>query len=147
MNHSVEQRASSEFAAVSQAVTRKPPVRIERPPKPAPFSLRLSKQERDRLEQEAGHMTVGAYIRDRLFGDTLPKRRPRRRPVKDQQALAQVLGQLGNAHLANNLNQLAKAANSGTLSVTGETEEALRKACDEVHAMRQMLMQAVGLLS
>ena len=147
MSHSIEPQTASDFTAVSQAVTRKPPVRIERPPKPAPFSLRLSKDERDRLEQEAGDLTLGAYIRDRLFGDTLPKRRPRRRPIKDQQALAQVLGQLGNAHLANNLNQLARAANSGILSVTRETEEALRKACDEVHAMRQMLMQAVGLLS
>ena len=86
-----------------------------------PFSLRLSRDERERLRQEAGELTLGAYIRDCLFGDTMSKRRPhQRRPVKDQQALAQALGQLGNSHPANNLNQLAKTANSGSLTVNRE---------------------------
>ena len=148
MSHPIESQSSLLFANTAGSLTRKPPPRAERPPKPAPFSLRLSQDERARLILEAGDQTLGAYIRDRLFGDSLPKRRPhRRRPVKDEQALAQALGQLGNSHLANNLNQLAKAANTGSLPVSRETEEALRHAIDDVHAMRQMLMQALGLLS
>ena len=148
MSHPIEPQSSLPFADIAGSITRKPPSRAERPPKPAPFSLRLSQDERARLLLEAGDQTLGAYIRERLFGDSLPKRRPhRRRPIKDEQALAQALGQLGNSHLANNLNQLAKAANTGSLSVSRETEEALRQAIDDVHAMRRMLMQALGLLS
>lgn len=143
MSHPIEPQSSLAFADTAGSITRKPPPRTERPPKPAPFSLRLSQDEWARLILEAGDQTLGAYIRDRLFGETMPKRRP----VKDEQALAQALGQLGNSHLANNLNQLAKAANTGSLPVNRETEEALRQAVDDVHAMRQMLMRALGLLS
>ncbi len=35
---------------------------------PPPFSLRLSFEERARLERDAGDMPLGAYIRERLFG-------------------------------------------------------------------------------
>lgn len=34
----------------------------------SPFSLRLTFDERTALEQEAGHLPLGAYIRSRLFG-------------------------------------------------------------------------------
>lgn len=147
MSQSVDLESPAGSPDTASAVTTRP-VRTERPPKPAPFSLRLSTAERKRLLKEAGQLSLGAYIRERLFGDSLPKRRPHiRRPVKDHQALAQVLGGLGNSHLAGNLNQLAKAANSGLLAVTPETIETLQKAADDVRAMREMLMRALGLMS
>jgi hypothetical protein len=65
--------------------------------------------------------------------------------VQDQNTLSQLLGLLGKSHIANNLNQLAKAANFGSLPVTQETEADLRRACADVAAMRSMLMQALGL--
>jgi hypothetical protein len=51
---------------------------------------------------------------------------------------------LGESRLANNLNQLAKSANTGSLPVTPETEKALREASAEIHQMRAMLMRALG---
>jgi hypothetical protein len=112
---------------------------------PAPFSLRLTFEERASLELAAGDMPLGAYIRDQVLkGGRARKRRRYRRPVKDQQALGQLLGALGESHLANNLNQLAKSANTGSLAVTPETEKALRDACAEVHQMRALLMRALG---
>lgn len=62
-----------------------------------PFSLRLTFEERGRLEKDAGNMPLGAYIRSRLFDKPASDRRPRRykRPVKDDQALGQLLGVAG----------------------------------------------------
>ena len=89
---------------------------------PPPFSLRLTFEERAALEQAAAGMPLGAYIRSRLFDGDLPPRRTRGKfPVKDQQALGKVLGELGKSRFANNLNQLARAANTGSLPVTPDT--------------------------
>lgn len=112
---------------------------------PAPFSLRLTFEERASLEQAAGDMPLGAYIRGQIFeGKQTRQRRRYKRPVKDHQALGQLLGALGESRLANNLNQLAKSANTGSLPVTPETEKALREACAEIHQMRSLLMRALG---
>jgi hypothetical protein len=90
-------------------------------------------------------MPLGAYIRDQVFKDGKARTRRRyKRPVKDHQALGQLLGALGEARLANNLNQLAKAVHTGSLPVTSETEKALREACAEIHQMRSLLMRALG---
>ena len=113
---------------------------------PPPFSLRLTFEERAQLEQEAGNMPLGAYIRERMFKnpDLAPRRRGKR-PVKDYQALAKVLGELGRSRLANILSQLAKAANSGSLPVTTQTEVELRLACAAIQAIRHDLIEALGL--
>lgn len=116
-----------------------------KPPYPPPFSLRLTFEERTRLEQEASGMALGAYIRMRLFGDDAEPRRTRGKfPVKDHEALGRVLGALGASRLSSNLNQLARAVNSGSLPVTPETEEILFDACNEILAMREELLRALG---
>jgi len=63
----------------------------------------------------------------------------------DQQALSGLLAHLGKSQLANNLNQLARAANSGSLPVSPDVEAALRRAASEVAAMRALLIDALGL--
>lgn len=114
--------------------------------KPTPFSLRLSFEERARLEQDASGMALGAYIRDRLFGeDAAPRQTRGHFPVKDYAALGRVLAALGQSRLSSNLNQLAKAVNTGSLPVTPETEKELRQACKDVQAMRRDLLIALGL--
>ncbi|MDA0739672.1 MAG: plasmid mobilization relaxosome protein MobC [Nitrospirae bacterium] len=120
---------------------------VNEPLKPLPpFSLRLSHEERAQLEQEAEGMSVGAYIRFHVFDESLPKRRTRNKhPVKDHQELAKVLGELGRSRLANNVNQLAKSANSGSLEVSPDTEQALQNACSDIRWMRHTLIAALGL--
>ncbi|AKO96680.1 hypothetical protein MALG_01496 [Marinovum algicola DG 898] len=114
--------------------------------KPTPFSLRLSFEERARLEHDAAGMSLGAYIRDRLFGEDVAPRQSRGKfPVKDYAALGRVLAALGASRLSSNLNQLAKAVNTGSLPVTPETEEDVRQACKDVQAMRRDLLIALGL--
>lgn len=95
---------------------------------PPPFSLRLTFEERARLERDAAGMSLGAYIRSRLFGDDPPPRRTRSKfPVKDKAALAKVLAALGASRLSQNLNQLARAVNIGAFPVTPETGAALSR--------------------
>ncbi|MEM6889981.1 MAG: hypothetical protein AAF636_17855 [Pseudomonadota bacterium] len=113
--------------------------------KPAPFSLRLSREERDQLERAAAGMPLGQFIRQKLFeGDLTPRRTRGQRPLKDHSALGRVLGALGNSRLSNNLNQLAKAAHLGALPVTPDLEADLFEACETIRAMRRDLMIAIG---
>ena len=115
----------------------------ERPPL-HPISLRMTFEEKANLEKAAAGMSLSAYIRWKLFDPTTPP--PVRRgafPVKDFRALAQLLAMLGQSRLANNMNQLAKAANSGSLPMTPETEQALLMAVREVSYMRALLIQAL----
>ena len=60
------------------------------------FSLRLSVEERARLEDAAGSMPLGAYIKSVVFAeDVLGYRARKRTPTVDQTACARVLAKLG----------------------------------------------------
>ena len=81
-----------------------------------------------------------------LFAGELPKSRRRGvAPVQDHKALARVLAALGQSRLSSNLNQLARAVNTGTLPVHPEIEDELREACAEIAKMRAELVSALGL--
>ena len=113
----------------------------------SPFTLRLTFEERAQLERDAAGLSLGAYVRSRVFDTT--RAAPRRRgkfPVKDQKALASVLAMLGHSRLANNINQLARAANTGSLVMTPGSEATLRGACRDIASIRHMLMVALGLV-
>ena len=110
-----------------------------------PFSIRLTFEERAALESAAAGMPLGAFVREKLFGEELRPRRTRgKHPVKDHEALGRTLALLGASRLSANLNQLAKAVNTGSLPVTAETEADLRTACEAVAEMRAALMRALG---
>lgn len=112
----------------------------------SPFCLRLTFEERAKLEEDAADMPLGAFIRLRVFGDGHAPRRTRgKRPVKDHAELGQLLAALGNSRLSSNVNQLARAVNSGSLPVTPETELALMEACADIAWMRIALMKGLGL--
>lgn len=116
----------------------------------APVSVRLTYEERARLEKDAGDRTLSAYIRFCLFGaeakvfPTLRPKRKRKRPTPDQVILGQLLGVLGESRLASNLNQIAKAANMGALPMTEDLKDELHRACKDVREMRDLLMSALG---
>ena len=114
---------------------------------PPPSSVRFTFEERARLDAERGNKPLSVHIRERLFGDNAaPRKRRGNSPVKDAEALARVLGALGQSRLSSNLNQLAKAVNTGSLPVTPETEADLKEACRDVSAMRADLLRALGKL-
>ena len=140
----IRERAISGPVVLSQvfaaSAVSSPPSRRKRR---APFSLRLTAKERELLEQAAGETPLATYIKFRLFNnlpDLATLLPGAKRPASDTQLIAA----LGQARLANNLNQLAKAANMGTLDVRPETEAELIAVCEEVHAMRRDLIAASG---
>lgn len=112
----------------------------------SPYSMRFTRDERERLNVAAAGLSLSAFIRMRLFGDIAAPRKTRNKfPVKDHKILAQILGLLGRSNLANNFNQIAKAVHAGSLPVTPETEEELVKASRAVLDMRDLLLKALGL--
>ena len=124
---------------------------MPKPPKnyPPPFSMRFTEDERDALEIAAGGQPLAAYIRWAIFKEEeleLPKRRTRETtPNIDRKELAKLLGTLGKSRISQNINQLAKAANSGSLPVNQEVIEELNDACEAVTWIRETLIKAIGI--
>lgn len=109
---------------------KRPPSKKTYPP---PFSVRLTEQERAELTKLADGQPLGQFIKDAILQNGVrppPSRKPR---IQDQKLLAKLLGALGQSRIASNINQLAKAANSGSLPVN---EEVLQSLHDAVAAIR-----------
>lgn len=114
--------------------------------RPAPFSLRLTEEERREIEAKAGGMALGAYIKSVVLSDAgAMYRRKTKPPVAEQQLLAEVLARLGQTRTASNLNQIAKHLNQGTLVLDEELAADLHRAVAEVAWMRVTLMRALGI--
>ncbi len=119
--------------------------KADEPKYPPPFSIRFTFEERARLDEKRGSEPLSSFIRGQLFGDDVALRKRRgNSPIKDAEAFGRVLGALGASRLSSNLNQLAKAVNTGSLPVTPETEAELMEACNEVRALRRDLLRALG---
>lgn len=116
----------------------------------APLSVRVTEEERALIERraEAVGLSVSGYMKwcslERFKGSPPPKTRLKH-PTKDQKALAQLLALFGQSRLANNVNQLAHACNTGSLPVNMETEKAIQSASQAVTDIRDMLVRALGL--
>lgn len=118
---------------------------VQKPSRPAPFSIRLTAEERAWLEHKAGNKPLGTYIRDRLLGDNAAGRSAVRSPKPDDAILGKVLAALGPSDLATSICMMAKLAERGSLLVDDDCAESLQRACTDVGAMRLMLIRALGL--
>ena len=111
------------------------PARKKAPP---PVSVRLTWVEYERLLQDAGALSMAAYIRLTLFGDgdIAPHRKPYTRkttsPSAELTMLGQMLGRLVQSGTAASLSEIALAAKVGALPVSPEVEGEISKACDAV---------------
>ncbi|WP_145976983.1 plasmid mobilization protein [Leisingera aquaemixtae] len=107
--------------------------------------MRLTSEERARLEELAAGTTLSAYIRACVFAKEEKRRRHRPKSVvTDKKAAAEALAMLGQSRIASNLNQLAYHANIGALMI-GEREKAqIAEAYAHVLSIRSLLMQALG---
>jgi hypothetical protein len=110
--------------------------------RPSPLSIRLSEAERSQLEMRAGSRPLGAYVKGVIFGVGAPV--ARRRLSADTVLLGQLLAVLGRSRIAGNLEDLASAANSGSLGLHDETIERLEVACDDIRLVHNALMRALG---
>ena len=100
--------------------------------------IRLSDEEHaviDEAAERAG-LVVSSYARQALLG--APPPRQVRRPAVERRELARLLGELGK--IGGNLNQLAKAANTGVVVFEGEIASALTG----LREMRDAVLKALG---
>jgi hypothetical protein len=100
--------------------------------------IRLSEEEHAVIDQAADRagLVIGSYARQALLGAPAP--RQVRRPAVERRELARLLGELGK--IGGNLNQLAKAMNSGLLIYEGEVDTALHGLAE----MRDAVLKALG---
>ena len=116
---------------------------------PPPFSMRFTKEERKSLELAAAGRPLAAYIRWLIFKEDMPempKKRTRGEAAsQDHKQLAKLLGALGKSRIANNINQLARAANSGSLPVSKEIIKALNESVAAILWLRETLIKGMGI--
>ncbi len=110
--------------------------------RPPPIAVRVSEEERQQIIAAAGELSISAYAKLKLLdGRSISARKA----SVDRKALAEVLSRLGQSRLSSNLHQIARAANMGALPVTPDLTAELQRVCDEVTALRQELLKALGL--
>jgi hypothetical protein len=102
------------------------------------ITVRLSDDERAAVDAAADRagLTPGSYARQAMLGAPAP--RQVRRPPVERRELARLLGELGK--IGGNLNQLAKAANTGIVPYGNEIETALHG----LQEVRGAILKALG---
>jgi hypothetical protein len=102
------------------------------------LTIRLSPDERAAIETaaERAGLTAGSYARRTLLGAPVP--RQGRRPPADRQELSRLVGLFGN--LGSNINQIARAANTGDDIDPME----LGRALGILKMLRDELLKALG---
>jgi len=113
---------------------------------PPPYSMRFTWEERAILADLCGSRRWSSHIREKVFGEQQSlRKRATRKPSVDQEALSRVLGELGRSRITNNLNQITKAINQGTLPVTPQLNTELRVLCTDIQRLRSDIIAALGL--
>ena len=106
----------------------------------AAILVRLTPEERATVEAAANRagLTLASYTRGQMIDGQRP--RAARRPPVEAQQLGRILAELGK--IGSNMNQLAKAANIGSFSVSDY--EVLKEETRGLTAARAALMEALG---
>ncbi len=134
-NQSMSARKAFKFATNSQS----------KPKRISPVSVRFTPEERERLQHSAGRQSLSAYVRRKaLDGDVSPRKALQVTSI-DHALIGKVLGMLGQSRLSQNMNQIAKGLNMGTLPVTPDVVMDVSAACDDIRLMRDALIAALGL--
>jgi len=109
------------------------PFTVKPTKKPAPFSLRLTEEEKATLLRHAKGQPLGSYIKDQLFNN-------KNTNITKNDA-ATVLAILGSSDIARSMACIAKAAEIGAMAVTPELTEELQGACADIRHMRLALVR------
>lgn len=109
------------------------------------LSVPLTPEQKDDLLRRAGTKPVSTYARDVLFpaNDNKPIRRLRRLKKREELA-ASLLAQLGKCEAANSLREIARGVRLGIITITPETDAALRDAARNISVTAQTALRALG---
>jgi len=114
--------ASRQFAKA--AVKQSPALKRDWP---APFSIRLSAEERAYLKRKAGSCPLGTYIRAKRLAGRATRRKPVRAPSMDCALLGQMLGKLGQSEQVSCLFLLLAAAEAEQVVMAEDDRAALQR--------------------
>jgi len=109
---------------------------------PSPISIYFNWGQLDELDEMRQGQKRGTFIKEALF--SAGKRLTKRYAETDRVLIAKVLAALGKSRISSNINQLAKAANSGSLPVNDEVQKALLDACVTIEWMKITMIEAMG---
>lgn len=138
-------RVAKDFSSASAAAPLERASPSRKKPSRSPLTLRLTPEERARLEELAAGMTLSAYVRACVFAKEAKRRK--RRPkdvVADKAAIAEALALLGQSRIASNLNQLAYHANIGIIVFDEVDKAQIAEANAHLAAIRALLLQGLG---
>lgn len=107
-----------------------------------PFTLRLTAAQRAALEQKAGNMPLGEYMRLTALNEPAEAVNLPKDQVK--QVASWVLGNMGQDRCCEHLGQIAHAAQQGLVVLTEEESAVIIQACADISAIRHKLMRLLG---
>jgi len=115
-----------------------------------PVSFRVTATEKEKLQRDAGSLSLSAYIRQVLFGDDVSIRparflRKQRKPKIDARELARLLATFGKSDMARSILALSLAAQAGELDVSPDVSDKLEQACDDIQEIKLCLIMALGI--
>lgn len=94
------------------------------------------------LVRLAGDLPLAAYVKSVILrGESLPEYR---KVTVDRELAARALAILGQSGIGINLARLADHAASGSLELDDRTWNRIHEACEDVQAVRELLMEALG---
>lgn len=110
-------------------------------------SVRLTDDEKTALKQMAGKKGLSTFLRDKaLDGVVASARRVHKpKPGPNTRLLSELLVCLGRKGLSDNLRRIAEAAERGALRFDPDAARNIQSACDDIAAMRALLLKGLGL--
>jgi len=114
---------------------------VNRPASPPIYSIRFSWPQRAELDRLTQGQSWAAYIKGVVFSGKLAHRA--KKGSYDYKTLAKLLAALGKSRIASNINQLARAANSGSLPVNEDVVKALMEATRAIEWMKRTLIKGM----
>jgi hypothetical protein len=111
---------------------------------PTPFSIRLTDEERAKLDALAGDMPMADYVRTRLFDTPSPRHHKMRRFDVNQSLLKKLLRELGRQHISSRLHLIMNSIDDGDLEVDDKLELELHYLCSELRHLRRNIRKALG---
>ena len=109
------------------------------------FTIRLTPEERAKIDAAAGDMPLGVYIRSRLFDAPSPRHyAPRRRKQADQVMLEKIWVELRRQYISSNLNRIMRAIEEHDLEVPADLEMELRILRSDLRLLRRDILKALG---
>lgn len=110
-------------------------------------SVRLTPAEKDALRGMAGSKGLSTFLRDKALNGVVgtARRLQRPKPGPNTRALSELLACLGRKGLSDNLRRIADAAERGALQFDPDASRNITSACEDIAAMRVLLLKGLGI--